>query len=60
VYPLANREMEAKGNKPHHHLIWVNRCKNIFSGEVVYSLTGKIYEGMGFSVINHEVKLYRN
>lgn len=52
-------KMEAEKTHHHHHLVCLN-CGTVFAFEddMLESLEGKIQESMGFSVVDHEVKLF--
>lgn len=58
-YEIGMMEEEKEKTHHHHHLVCLN-CQEVFAFEddMLESLEGKIKESMGFSVVDHEVKLY--
>ena len=60
-YELSHRQEGKEGQKKHHHhhLVCLD-CKQIFSFEddLLEQLEAEIYEKNGFSVTDHDVKLY--
>ncbi len=57
-YEIGNRNLESKSHH-HHHLICLE-CGQVFTfqDDLLEKLEDKIEETMGFTVVNHEVKLY--
>ncbi len=57
-YEIGNRNLENKSHH-HHHLICLE-CGQVFTfqDDLLEKLEDKIEETMGFTVVNHEVKLY--
>lgn len=57
-YEIGNLEQKKVGHH-HHHLICLD-CGNVyaFQDDLLETLEGRIQETLGFSVVDHEVKLY--
>lgn len=58
-YEIVEDRQEGRNIHHHHHLICLE-CKTVFSFEddLLEGLENRIQNTMGFSVIDHEVKLY--
>lgn len=57
-YEIGNLDKKSTGHH-HHHLICLD-CGNVyaFQDDLLETLEERIYDTLGFSVVDHEVKLY--